>query len=381
MGTVKGRLARARDLLRSRLIRRGMGPAAGALASLLAFEAKAALDRPLLERTVRSSFKVAGGQSVSQVVSSSITSLAEGMLTTMILNQFKWTALGILMTGLALTSAGVMARQPAGPKSNPPSTASRDAGKKVDSNPIGDLAFPVKKSERDTIATAKASDPFDAIEMIGASAAPDDARRELIQAERAAYQATWEAFRGGHASAEQLHDLSRRWMEAQDEAPGSTTSTTATTAHLERMRDLLRFESDRPSSPSKAPRSLESRPMFPRHDSGSRRPRREVLRRRLDATGRTEGGRAWISDVSVVEILAKLEEPIPMPFSNEISLDRSSQVHQADNHHPYFLGHPDLRRSPRPARSGTIPQFDGRRSTWKVSLCAVHCSCCWRNSG
>ena len=36
VGTVKGRLARARDLLRSRLIRRGMGPTAGALASLLA---------------------------------------------------------------------------------------------------------------------------------------------------------------------------------------------------------------------------------------------------------------------------------------------------------------------------------------------------------
>ncbi len=342
VGTVKGRLARARDLLRSRLIRRGMGPAAGALASLLAFEAKAALDRPLLERTVRSSFKVAGGQSVSQVVSSSITSLAEGMLTTMILNQFKWTALGILMTGLALTSAGVMARQPAGPKSNPPSTASRDAGKKVDSNPIGDLAFPVKKSERDTIATAKASDPFDAIEMIGASAAPDDARRELIQAERAAYQATWEAFRGGHASAEQLHDLSRRWMEAQDEAPGSTTSTTATTAHLERMRDLLRFESDRPSSPSKAAevarvKAYVSEARFWITQAKMRRPSNAAL---------TQGGADGVQGVGSGEdprslkIIAKLEEPIPMPFSTEIELGNLIKYIKQATTTPSFSGIP-----------------------------------------
>ena len=99
----------ARDLLRSRLTRRGMGPAAGALGSLLAADARAALDRPLLERTIRSSLKVAAGQSVSQVVSSSITSLVEGMLATMILDQLKWAALGVLVTGLALTSAGVMA--------------------------------------------------------------------------------------------------------------------------------------------------------------------------------------------------------------------------------------------------------------------------------
>ncbi len=309
VGTVKGRLSRARDLLRSRLIRRGMGPAAGALASLLASEAKAAIERPLLERTVRSSLKVAGGQSVGQVVSSSITSLAEGMLTTMILDQFKWTTLGILVAGLALTSAGVMARQDARLKSNPPTTTSRATVGKVDSNPVGDHSSPDKKSEGDTIAIAKAIDLEDS---------PADARQQLVQAERAAYQATWEAFRGGHASAEQLHDLSGQWMEAQDEGPGSTASVTAAMAHHERMRDLLRFESDRPSSPSKAAEVARVKAYV----SEARFGIAQAKARWYSGLGSTQPGEQGAGqDPRSMKIIAKLEEPISMSFANETPLD------------------------------------------------------------
>src|SRR6185312_10853446 len=80
VGTVKGRLARARDLLRSRLARRGMAPTAGAFASSVVLDATAALERPLIERTVSSSLKLASGQSIAKVASTSITSLVEGVL-------------------------------------------------------------------------------------------------------------------------------------------------------------------------------------------------------------------------------------------------------------------------------------------------------------
>ena len=124
VGTVKGRLARARDLLRSRLTRRGLAPTAGALASCLAPPATAALGRPLIERTVRSSFNLAAGQSVNQVVSVSITSLVEGVLAAMILSKLKWAALAAIVTGVAFTSAGVMARQDTKPKAD--ATTSND---------------------------------------------------------------------------------------------------------------------------------------------------------------------------------------------------------------------------------------------------------------
>jgi RNA polymerase sigma factor (sigma-70 family) len=111
VGTVKGRLARARNLMRSRLTRRGLAPTAGALASCLAPPSTSVLESPLIGRTVNSSLKLAAGQSVNQVVSVSITSLVEGVLSAMILSKLKWAALAALVTGVAFTSAAVMARQ------------------------------------------------------------------------------------------------------------------------------------------------------------------------------------------------------------------------------------------------------------------------------
>ena len=129
VGTVKGRLARARDLLRSRLTRRGLAPTAGTLASCLAPPATATLERPLIERTVSSSFKLAAGQSVNQVVSVSITSLVEGVLGAMILSKLKWAVLAAIVTGIAFTSAGVMARQDSKPKAEPTGSNEADYSK------------------------------------------------------------------------------------------------------------------------------------------------------------------------------------------------------------------------------------------------------------
>ena len=55
--------------------------------------------------------KIALGQATAQVVSASITSLVEGVLTSMLLNTFKWAGLAVLVCGLAFTGVGVMARQ------------------------------------------------------------------------------------------------------------------------------------------------------------------------------------------------------------------------------------------------------------------------------
>jgi hypothetical protein len=77
-GTVKSRLARARELLRSRLARRGVTLSAGLLASILAERAAAAVPRTLVRAAVRTTILAAAGKSLDPAAS-----LAESVLKAM----------------------------------------------------------------------------------------------------------------------------------------------------------------------------------------------------------------------------------------------------------------------------------------------------------
>jgi RNA polymerase sigma factor (sigma-70 family) len=118
VGTVKGRLARARELLRSRLSRRGLAISTAALAAELASsDARASVPAGLIQSTLKSSLAVLSGTAAALPASSAVpltvTSLTEGVLHAMVLSQVKSIAIPVLLAmGLLATGVSVVAYQP-----------------------------------------------------------------------------------------------------------------------------------------------------------------------------------------------------------------------------------------------------------------------------
>src|SRR5262249_34408653 len=128
LGTVKGRLARARDLLRVRLARRGLGLPAGAVAALLTPSAvQAALPDALADSTGKAALRFAAGQAVG-AGSARVAALTEGVLQAMTLHKLKVAAVVFLLLGLLATGAGVLACRvlAARPGEEEPGAAQRD---------------------------------------------------------------------------------------------------------------------------------------------------------------------------------------------------------------------------------------------------------------
>ena len=105
-GTVWSRLSRARELLRGRLVRRGVALPAGMLVAGLAPPVSAALPRSLLEATVRASLGFAGRWATEAALASApAITLAKGVLYTMTVSKLKTLGAAALACVLALGGA------------------------------------------------------------------------------------------------------------------------------------------------------------------------------------------------------------------------------------------------------------------------------------
>jgi RNA polymerase sigma factor (sigma-70 family) len=141
IGSVKGRLARAKELLRSRLARRGVTTTAGGIVATLAPETvSAAIPTKMLETTIKVAMAVAAGKTVAAgLVSAHAVALSEGVIHTMFWNKLKFVAAFVFSLTL-LGGAGVLAYQGVGKepekKAEQAKETPKEAAKPKDDNKV-----------------------------------------------------------------------------------------------------------------------------------------------------------------------------------------------------------------------------------------------------
>jgi polysaccharide export outer membrane protein len=123
LGTVRSRLARARDLLRRRLTRRGLATLAGVVAAALDGESATAsiaavawrlapIPTQLIQSTIRAAAQVAAGQATAQVASGLTASLVQRVLWSMTMIKICKMSAVFSVVSLAVVGVSLWAQQP-----------------------------------------------------------------------------------------------------------------------------------------------------------------------------------------------------------------------------------------------------------------------------
>ena len=201
LGTVKGRLSRARERLRGRLTRRGIALPAAAFAGALLDKASAGMPTALVESTIQLT-----GSGTAAAVPVTVGDLSRGIIRSMAMTKWKWAGVSLLGLGVAAIGAGVLARQQAGPPdvtqaAGPPTALDKE-----------------RADQREVIARL--------------------VKEQVTSADRR-YKVSLTYYESGVITIDRVCAASRRLAEAQsDSDPTISGRIAAARAHIDRMSEL-----------------------------------------------------------------------------------------------------------------------------------------------
>ena len=139
-GSMSRRLARGRELLRQRLVKRGVALSAAGLALVLTQRCAAAVPVALGGETIRVGLLTAGGVALAETVSVRVATLVAGAMKEMFLLKLKLVAAILLVLGIAGVGAAFRPAPPAAPPAPPVEEAPPPAPQPADAKSVEEPA-------------------------------------------------------------------------------------------------------------------------------------------------------------------------------------------------------------------------------------------------
>ncbi len=246
-GTVSGRLARAREMLRTRLTRRGLTLSAGLAATLFSGSAlSAVVPAPLVASTLRAGVLITAGKTAAAgALAAPVAALMEGVLHSMFLSKAKIVTLSLLAFASLCAGAGVvryqrLAAQPPLAKRTGEPAGEIAKQKQEEGQPVEVLAdVDVEKLKKTLDDTTNLSEKLKTL------------LKDRLEAIRTATQARWQDFLAGRGMLELLFRASAQLRDAELEmSPKRADQIAALEAHWKRMKkseeiNKNRFDSGR----------------------------------------------------------------------------------------------------------------------------------------
>ena len=151
VGTVRSRLARARERLRGRLVKRGLASGSAVLAGLVSSADANTLPLSLVEPTIKAAMLVAAHDAAEAgLVSASAAALTHGVLRTMLFVKLKWTALALMTAGTIAAGTGVYGYQAPRPLPRPAPVVADDSVTPATEAVVSDAAENSRQEQKRT---------------------------------------------------------------------------------------------------------------------------------------------------------------------------------------------------------------------------------------